>query len=63
LKPCKSYSRRFQAGDLVRIKKYCKIGGHCGIIVKANGMFLKALMQSGEIIDVISANCEAVSES
>ena len=50
-------------GDLIRIKKHCKIGGLCGIIVKANGMFLKALMQSGEIIDVISANCEVVSES
>ena len=50
-------------GDLIRIKKYCKIAGQLGIIVKGNGMFLKALMQSGEIIDVISANCEVVSES
>lgn len=50
-------------GDLIRIKKYCKIAGQLGTIVKGNGMFLKALMQSGEIIDVISANCEVVSES
>ena len=50
-------------GDLIRIKKYCKIGGLCGIIVKSNGMFLKALMQTGEIIDVIGTNCEVVSES
>ena len=49
-------------GDLIRIKKYCKIGGLCGIIVKANGMFLKALMQSGEIIDVVSTNCEIINE-
>ena len=49
-------------GDLIRIKKHCKIGGLCGIIVKANGMFLKALMQSGKIIDVVSANCEIVNE-
>tara|TARA_Y100000592_G_scaffold94989_1_gene160665 strand:+ start:602 stop:781 length:180 start_codon:yes stop_codon:yes gene_type:complete len=50
-------------GDMIRIKKYCKIGGLCGIIVKSNGMFLKALMQTGEIIDVIGTNCEVVSES
>lgn len=52
-----------KTGDLIRIKKYCKIAGQLGTIVKGNGMFLKALMQSGEIIDVISANCEVVSES
>ena len=49
-------------GDLIRIKKYCKIAGQLGIIVKGNGMFLKALMQSGEIIDVVSTNCEIINE-
>ena len=55
---------KFNAGDLVRIKKHCKIGGQVGIIFKSYyGMEHDLLMSSGQKIRALEMNIEPVNES
>ena len=55
---------KFNPGDLVRIKKHCKIGGQVGIIFKSYyGMEHDLLMSSGQKIRALEMNIEPVNES
>mgnify|MGYP005641667767 CR=1 FL=1 len=55
---------KFHPGDLVRIKKHCKIGGQVGIIIKSYyGMEHDLLMSSGQKIRALEMNIETVNES
>ena len=55
---------KFHPGDLVRIKKHCKIAGQVGIIFKSYyGMEHDLLMSSGQKIRALEINIEAVNES
>ena len=54
----------FKPGDLVKIKKYCKIGGQVGIIIKSYyGMEHDLLMVSGDKIRALEMNIEVVGET
>ena len=55
---------KFNPGDLVKIKKHCKIGGQVGIIIKSYyGTEHDLLMTSGDKIRALEMNIEVVGET
>ena len=55
---------KFNPGDLVRIKKHCKIADQVGIIIKSYyRMEHDLLMSSGQMIRALEMNIEPVNES
>jgi|TARA_R110000851_G_scaffold117613_2_gene244410 hypothetical protein len=55
---------KFNPGDLVRIKSYCKMAGQVGIITKSYyGMEHDLFMSSGQKIRALEMNIEVTGES
>ena len=55
---------KFNPGDLVKIKKHCKIAGQVGIIIKSYyGVEHDLLMVSGDRIRALEMNIEVAGET
>lgn len=54
---------KLNPGDLIRIKKHCKIGGQYGIIVSYRDDVYSIFMQTGRVIEALGMNIEVASES